>query len=64
MYGAVLVVTPNIQRLLSHGMLFTKAYAQYPLCSPSRTSFLTGWRPDHTRVFDDYVDPNTVLSLT
>jgi uncharacterized sulfatase len=56
------VVTPNIQRLLSHGMLFKRAYAQYPLCSPSRTSFLTGWRPDHTGIFDDYIDPNTVLS--
>lgn len=56
------VATPNFRRLLSHGMLFTHAYAQYALCNPSRTAFLSGWRPDKTRIFDNRTLPGEVLS--
>lgn len=37
--------TPNIQRLASRGMTFTRAYAASPLCSPTRASILTGLSP-------------------
>jgi len=50
--GHPLVKSPNIDRLAAQGTLFTHAYTQYPLCSPSRSSILTGLRPDTTRVFD------------
>jgi iduronate 2-sulfatase len=50
--GHPLVKTPNLDRLASQGTLFARNYNQYPLCSPSRCSLLTGLRPDTTRVFD------------
>jgi arylsulfatase A-like enzyme len=44
--------TPNIDALASSGLTFTRAYCQQAVCSPSRTSLLTGLRPDTTRVYD------------
>lgn len=37
--------TPNIERLASRGMTFTRAYSSSPLCSPTRASVLTGLSP-------------------
>lgn len=51
-FGNSLVKSPNIDRLASQGVAFSNAYCQFPLCSPSRSSVLTGLRPDSTKVFD------------
>jgi len=37
--------TPNIDRLVSEGVSFTRTYCQSPICTPSRASFLTGLYP-------------------
>ncbi|PHR95340.1 MAG: N-acetylgalactosamine 6-sulfate sulfatase [Blastopirellula sp.] len=40
--------TPNIERLAKRGMLFTNAYTAHPLCSPTRSSIMTGLEPGRT----------------
>ena len=52
-YGSTRVRTPHIDGLASSGLTFLRCYCQQAASSPSRTSLLTGLRPDTTRVYDD-----------
>jgi iduronate 2-sulfatase len=43
--------TPNIDKLASEGVRYSKAYCQYPVCGPSRASFMSGYYPNATTTF-------------
>ena len=49
-YGNQIIATPNIDRLAKRGVRFEHAYCQFPLCGPSRASFMTGLYPDQTLI--------------
>ena len=50
------VKTPAIDRLAARGVRFDRAYVQVAMCSPSRVSLFTGWRPVRTGVWNN-LDP-------
>lgn len=48
-YGQDYMITPNIDRLAGEGVLFEKAFCNFPVCGASRASLMTGLRPTPTR---------------
>ena len=52
-YGNSMIKTPNVDALAARGTRFDHAYAQFPLCNPSRTSILNGRYPTETGVMDN-----------
>jgi len=50
-YGNKVPQTPNIDSLAAKGTKYTKAYCQFPVCGPSRASFMSGYYPNATQTF-------------
>ena len=44
--------TPAMDRLSREGTTFTRAFANFAWCAPSRNSFMSGRRPDTTKAWD------------
>ena len=55
-YGSKLAVTPNIDQFATQARLFERAYCQQAICHPSRTSLLTGTRPDTNGITHNNVE--------
>ena len=51
-YGVSETRTPNIDELAKGATVFQHAYCQMAVCSPSRNSFMSGRRPDTTKVWN------------
>lgn len=66
-YGHPQAKTPNLDRFAAGGLLCERAYCQFPHCNPSRSSLLSGWRPNVTRVTNNednlYVNHPNVMTL-
>ena len=63
-YKADGILTPHIDRLASKGLQFNAAYCQYPVCNPSRSSLLTGLRPDELAILSNKVALRNLLITT
>lgn len=60
-YGDPTAQTPHLDRLAQRGVQFDRAYCQYPVCNPSRSSFLSGLRPETTGIRDNVTQPRQTL---
>lgn len=52
-YGHPIVRTPNVDRLAKMGVQFNNAHCNYAVCNPSRSSLLTGLRPETTGILNN-----------
>ncbi|MBM3860171.1 MAG: sulfatase [Verrucomicrobia bacterium] len=52
-YGDARAKTPNIDKLAERGVRFERAYCAFPLCGPSRNSFLTGLYPNSSGILSN-----------
>ena len=50
-YEQKYMYTPHLDKLAKESFVFQRAYCQHAVCIPSRNSFLTGKRPDTTKVW-------------
>lgn len=53
------MIIPNLRRLEAESYAFDRAFNQFPLCNPSRTSIFSGTRPETNLVWDNDTNPRT-----
>ena len=51
-YRADYMVTPSFDKLAAQSLVFSRAFCQIAVCAPSRSSFMSGVRPDITAIFN------------
>lgn len=56
-YGSPTIATPNIDRIAASGARFTQFYTGAPVCTPSRSSMLTGRLPVRSGIYTDLPPP-------
>jgi uncharacterized sulfatase len=56
-----IVQTPNLDRLRARGTTFERAYVQYPVCNPSRSSLMTGLRAERTGIVGNDIPLRQVM---
>ena len=51
-YGNAQILSPQIDKLASEGLVFNRTYCQQPICMASRASLLSGLRPDTLDIYN------------
>ena len=63
-YGNDVCRTPNLDRLAETGVRFTRTYCQYPVCGPSRASFMSGLYPEQNGVLGNNYTEGSYRTIT
>lgn len=63
-YGNEICRTPNLDRLAAEGVRFTRTYCQYPVCGPSRASFMSGLYPEQNGVMGNSYTEGSYRAIT
>lgn len=61
MYGDPHCQTPHLDELAQNGVVFETAYCNFPLCSPSRASMMTGQLPSRIGAYDNAAELSATI---
>ena len=56
-YGQQKIKTPNLDKMASEGMRFTRHYSSAPVCAPARACLMTGKHTGHSYIRGNYESP-------